>query len=189
MRPRAFSRGLTNPGADDPRATCWSSPTERREREIPLELRNVATGCGMRPQRRRDRRRPARRARPRPPRWRCRPGAETPQPSATGRPGSTSARRRRASRSRSTRRRIQQEGTTRIAWFRMTDPESGQPTLNSYRLRIDCSNRMYAPLALAPLRRGRRDRRLARLRQPRSRRRRRSRRGTVTEIAFLSLCT
>lgn len=83
---------------------------------------------------------------------------------------------------------VQQEGTARIAWFRMTDPETSQPTLNAYRLRIDCSNRMYAPLAwrrydetgavvdsrdytteVAP---------------PQA-----VEGGTVTEIAFLSLCT
>ena len=83
---------------------------------------------------------------------------------------------------------VQRDGTARIAWFRMTDPETGQQTLNSYRLRLDCSNRMYSPLAwrrydatgaivdsrdytteVAP---------------PTE-----VEGGTVTEIAFLSLCT
>lgn len=83
---------------------------------------------------------------------------------------------------------VQRDGTARIAWFRMTDPETGQQTLNSYRLRFDCSSRLYAPLAwrrydasgaivdsrdytteVAP---------------PTE-----VEGGTVTEIAFLSLCT
>nr|WP_166039466.1 surface-adhesin E family protein [Sphingosinicella sp. YJ22] len=83
---------------------------------------------------------------------------------------------------------VQRDGSARIAWFRMTDPETGQQTLNSYRLRLDCSNRMYAPLAwrrydeagaIVDSRDYTSD--VAPPTEVEG--------GTVTEIAFLSLCT
>lgn len=82
---------------------------------------------------------------------------------------------------------LEQESTTRTAWFRMTDPGAG-PSLHSYRLRIDCSHRTVTPLAhrlrdaagaIADYRE------YAPGEEPSSP----VERGTVTEIAFLSLCT
>lgn len=83
---------------------------------------------------------------------------------------------------------VQRDGSARIAWFRMTDPETGQPTLNSYRLRLDCSNRMYAPLAWRRYDEAgaivdSRDY-TSEVAPPTA-----VEGGTVTEIAFLSLCT
>jgi hypothetical protein len=43
---------------------------------------------------------------------------------------------------------IQQEGPSRTAWFRMTDPDSGAASGNQYRLRIDCDGKTVQPLAL-----------------------------------------
>jgi hypothetical protein len=83
---------------------------------------------------------------------------------------------------------IEQEGATRTAWFRMTDPGSGQPSNTAYRLRIDCSAQTVQPLAL---RQSGADGSQLTMRQlvgpdaapgpPES--------GTVLEIAFLSMCT
>ena len=83
---------------------------------------------------------------------------------------------------------VQRDGAARIAWFRMTDPETGQQTLNSYRLRLDCSNRMYAPLAWRRYDEAgaivdSRDY-TSEVAPPQE-----VEGGTVTEIAFLSLCT
>lgn len=83
---------------------------------------------------------------------------------------------------------VEQDATTRTAWFRMIDPGPAGPSLHSYRLRIDCSRRTIVPLGHrlsdaagaiiessdyppgyeppAPIEN-----------------------GTVTEIAYLSLCT
>lgn len=83
---------------------------------------------------------------------------------------------------------IEQAGATRIAWFRMTDPDSGAATNNAYRLKIDCEARTIQPLALRQT-----DASGAELsfRQytaaeavagP-------AEAGTVLEIAFLSMCT
>lgn len=83
---------------------------------------------------------------------------------------------------------LEQEGSTRTAWFRMTDPAPAPPSLHSYRLRIDCARRTIQPLghrrydaagAIAE------SREIGPGQEPplpiES--------GTVTEIAFLSLCT
>ena len=83
---------------------------------------------------------------------------------------------------------VQRDGSARVAWFRMTDPETGQQTLNSYRLRFDCSNRMYSPLAWRRYDEAgaivdSRDY-TAEVAPPTE-----VEGGTVTEIAFLSLCT
>ncbi|MFN3725511.1 MAG: surface-adhesin E family protein [Allosphingosinicella sp.] len=83
---------------------------------------------------------------------------------------------------------VQRERNARIAWFRMTDPETGQQTLNSYRLRFDCSSRMYSPLAWRRYDEAgaivdSRDY-TAEVAPPTE-----VEGGTVTEIAFLSLCT
>jgi hypothetical protein len=83
---------------------------------------------------------------------------------------------------------VEQDATTRTAWFRMIDPGPAGPSLHSYRLRIDCVRRTIVPLGHrladaagaiiessdyppgyeppAPIEN-----------------------GTVTEIAYLSLCT
>jgi hypothetical protein len=79
---------------------------------------------------------------------------------------------------------IEQEGSLRSAWFRMTDPGATAPSTDTYLLRIDCSGRTI---------------------NARSRRRHAEgaapvnvdypdnplpvEGGTVMEIAFLSLCT
>lgn len=82
---------------------------------------------------------------------------------------------------------IQQEGATRTAWFRMTD-ESGAPTNNHYRLKIDCEGRTVQPLALRQM-----DAAGAQvsLREytPAEATPGAAEAGTVLEIAFLSLCT
>jgi hypothetical protein len=83
---------------------------------------------------------------------------------------------------------LEQEGSTRTAWFRMTDPAPAPPSLHSYRLRIDCARRTIQPLghrrydaagAIAE------SRDIGPEQEPplpiES--------GTVTEIAYLSLCT
>ena len=41
---------------------------------------------------------------------------------------------------------LEQDGATRTAWFRMTDPAPAPPSLHSYRLRIDCARRTIQPL-------------------------------------------
>jgi len=83
---------------------------------------------------------------------------------------------------------IQQEGTARTAWFRMTDPASGSPSTNSYRVRIDCSAKTVQPLAIrqhdaagAPT--SQRDY------TPEESTPAPAEDGTVLEIAYLSLCT
>jgi hypothetical protein len=80
---------------------------------------------------------------------------------------------------------IEQDGATRTAWFRMTDPGAHAAADNTYRLRIDCQHRTINSLA-----RRRRDAAgaIAEYREypdnplP-------VEGGTVMEIAFLSLCT
>ena len=83
---------------------------------------------------------------------------------------------------------IVQEGATRIAWFRMTDPDSGATTNNMYRLRIDCQARTIQPLALRQT-----DAAGAEIsfRQytPAEAVAGPAEAGTVLEIAFLSMCT
>lgn len=83
---------------------------------------------------------------------------------------------------------ILQEGTTRTAWFRMTDPDSGGPSNNSYRLRVDCEAGTVQPLALRQA-----DAAGAQLSlreyTPAEAAPGPAESGTVLEIAFLSLCT
>ncbi|HEY0116394.1 MAG TPA: hypothetical protein VGB54_11785 [Allosphingosinicella sp.] len=84
---------------------------------------------------------------------------------------------------------IQQEGTTRIAWFRMTDPESGTQTNNHYRLRIDCPGRTVQPLALRQTDAATGAQVSMREYSPTEAAPGPAEAGTVLEIAFLSLCT
>jgi hypothetical protein len=83
---------------------------------------------------------------------------------------------------------IEQEATTRTAWFRMINPPPGGPSLHAYKLRIDCTERTIVPLA----------HRLtdaagatveSRDYTPGEETPSRVESGTVTEIAFLSLCS
>lgn len=79
---------------------------------------------------------------------------------------------------------LEQQGTTRTAWFRLIDPSPAPPNPNIYRLRIDCAARTINSLAR---RRIERDGRESEFREypdnplP-------IEGGTVMEIAFLSLC-
>lgn len=83
---------------------------------------------------------------------------------------------------------IQQEGASRTAWFRMSDPETGAPTGNNYRLRIDCSAKTVQPLALRQLD-GAGAQVSIREYTPEEAKAGPAESGTVLEIAFLSLCT
>ena len=83
---------------------------------------------------------------------------------------------------------LQQEENARIAWFRMIDPPPGRTSLHAYRLRIDCGTRMIRPLAhrlydaagaVVDEREYAEAEQLASAVES----------GTVTEIAYLSLCT
>jgi hypothetical protein len=83
---------------------------------------------------------------------------------------------------------LEQEGSTRTAWFRMTDPAPAPPSLHSYRLRIDCARRTIQPLghrrydAAGAIAESRDIRPEEEAPLP-------IESGTVTEIAYLSLCT
>jgi hypothetical protein len=83
---------------------------------------------------------------------------------------------------------IQQEGASRTAWFRMTDPESGGATPNQYRLRIDCAAKTIQPLALRQTN-GTGGQVSLREYTPEEAKPGPAESGTVLEIAFLSLCT
>ena len=83
---------------------------------------------------------------------------------------------------------LEQEANVRIAWFRMIDPPPTGTSVHAYRLRIDCGSRMIRPLA------HRRydasgaiveEREYSEAEQLPSA----AEGGTVTEIAYLSLCT
>jgi len=83
---------------------------------------------------------------------------------------------------------LEQEGSTRTAWFRMTDPAPAAPSLHTYRLRIDCDRRTIQPLghrrydaagAIVE------SRDIGPEQEPPLR----IESGTVTEIAYLSLCS
>lgn len=82
---------------------------------------------------------------------------------------------------------VRQEGNARIGWFRMTNPGIS-PSLDSYRLRIDCAARTIQPLAFRRV-----DgsgaivefRAYSGAEEPPLP----IEGGTVTEIAYLSLCT
>jgi hypothetical protein len=79
---------------------------------------------------------------------------------------------------------LEQQGTTRTAWFRLIDPPPAPANRNTYRLRIDCAARTINSLAR---RRQEEDGRTSEFREypdnplP-------VEGGTVMEIAFLSLC-
>lgn len=83
---------------------------------------------------------------------------------------------------------VEQEGETRTAWFRMTDPAPAAPSLHSYRLRIDCARRTIQPLGH---RRYDAAGAIAESREigPGEEAPLPIESGTVTEIAYLSLCT
>lgn len=83
---------------------------------------------------------------------------------------------------------LEQEEGARIAWFRMIDPPPGGPSLHSYKLRIDCRARTIQPLAhrLYDAAGNVADQRDYR---PGEEAPTAVEGGTVTEIAFLSLCT
>ncbi len=83
---------------------------------------------------------------------------------------------------------LEQEEEARVAWFRMIDPPPGGASLHAYRLRIDCRTRIIRPLAhrlydAAGTMVEERD--YIEIEQVPSA----VEGGTVTEIAFLSVCT
>ena len=82
---------------------------------------------------------------------------------------------------------LEQEARIRTAWFRMTDPGAG-PSPHNYRLRIDCAQRTIQPLAHRQMDAAGA---ISDLREyaPDEERPAAVEGGTVTEIAFLSLCT
>jgi hypothetical protein len=83
---------------------------------------------------------------------------------------------------------LQQEENARIAWFRMIDPPPARTSLHAYRLRIDCGTRVIRPLAhrlydaAGAVVEERDYDEAEQLPSP-------VEGGTVTEIAYLSLCT
>lgn len=83
---------------------------------------------------------------------------------------------------------LEQDEETRVAWFRMIDPPPGGSNLNAYRLRIDCRTRIIRPLAhrrydaAGSVVEEREYTEAEQLTSP-------VEGGTVTEIAFLSVCT
>jgi hypothetical protein len=83
---------------------------------------------------------------------------------------------------------LEQQDSARIAWFRMIDPPPGGPSVHAYRLRIDCRARTIQPLghrlydAAGAITEEREY--LPNEEAPTP-----VEGGTVTEIAFLSLCT
>lgn len=83
---------------------------------------------------------------------------------------------------------LEQEGDARVAWFRMIDPPPTGTSLHAYRLRIDCRTRIIRPLAhrlydaAGAIVEERDYSDEEELPSP-------VEGGTVTEIAFLSLCT
>jgi len=83
---------------------------------------------------------------------------------------------------------LEQDETSRTAWFRMVDPAPGGPSLHSYRLRIDCGARTLQPLG------HRRHNATGAVVESRDIPAGEEAPtavvgGTVTEIAYLSLCT
>lgn len=79
---------------------------------------------------------------------------------------------------------IQQESSTRTAWFRLTEPGSAIPGQNTYHLRIDCGARTIAEKA-----RRKPDGTGATVETAGDDRPVPMERGTVMEIAWLALCT
>ena len=83
---------------------------------------------------------------------------------------------------------LEQEENARIAWFRMIDPAPAGPSLHAYRLRIDCRTRIILPLAHRLYDQAGgvvEEREYSVPEQLPSQ----VEGGTVTEIAYLSLCT
>lgn len=83
---------------------------------------------------------------------------------------------------------LEQEADLRTAWFRMIDPPPSGASLHAYRLRIDCRARVIRPLAhrlYDPAGAVVEERDYLEAEQLASA----VEGGTVTEIAFLSLCT
>lgn len=83
---------------------------------------------------------------------------------------------------------LEQEENVRTAWFRMIDPPPTGTSLHAYRLRIDCGTRVIRPLAHRLYDAGGavvEERDYDEAEQHTST----VEGGTVTEIAFLSLCT
>jgi hypothetical protein len=83
---------------------------------------------------------------------------------------------------------ISQEGASRVAWFRMTDPENGTATNNHYRLRVNCDAKTIQPLALRQMD-GAGAQTSLREYTPEEAKAGPAESGTVLEIAYLSLCT
>lgn len=83
---------------------------------------------------------------------------------------------------------IEQEGSIRTAWFRMSDPDSGVATNNMYRLRIDCQARTIQPLALRQTDAAGAETSFRQY-SPAEAVAGPAEAGTVLEIAFLSMCT
>jgi hypothetical protein len=79
---------------------------------------------------------------------------------------------------------IEQEASSRTAWFRLTDPGASAPGENAYRLRIDCGGRTIAEKA-----RRKRDTAGALVETPAEDKPLPIEGGTVMEIAWLALCT
>ena len=83
---------------------------------------------------------------------------------------------------------LEQVENARIAWFRMIDPPPAGPSLHAYRLRLDCRTRVILPLAHRLYDEAGavvEEREYAGPEQLPSR----VEGGTVTEIAYLSLCS
>lgn len=83
---------------------------------------------------------------------------------------------------------LEQEASARTAWFRMIDPPPTGTSLHAYKLRIDCSTRVILPLAHRLYNAAGavvEERNYVGPEQVPSN----VESGTVTEIAFLSLCT
>ena len=79
---------------------------------------------------------------------------------------------------------IQQDNSTRTAWFRLTEPGSAIPGQNTYHLRVDCSARTIAEKA-----RRKPDGTGATVEVAGDDKPVPMERGTVMEIAWLALCT
>jgi hypothetical protein len=79
---------------------------------------------------------------------------------------------------------IEQQPSTRTAWFRLTEPGSPIPGQNTYHLRVDCSARTIAEKA-----RRKPDGTGATVEVPGDDKPVPMERGTVMEIAWLALCT
>jgi hypothetical protein len=79
---------------------------------------------------------------------------------------------------------IEQQASTRSAWFRLTEPGASFPGQNTYLLRIDCSTRTISEKA-----RRKPDGTGATVEVPGDDKPVALERGTVMEIAWLALCT